>query len=132
MFGSCGSGIGQFQYPYDISFDSVGDCYLADSSNGRVQVFTKGGQYLRHFGEKGKGEGEIADCSSIAIDSDIVYIGDRDNNRISFFTTDGCFLTSFGTHGSGPGQFNTPRGICVDDNGIVYVSEQGNNRIQVF
>ena len=95
-------------------------------------MFTKDGRYQRQFGKKGKGESEIANCTSIAIDCDIVYIADRDNNRISLFTTDGCFLTSFGTRDSGPGQFNGPHGICVDDNGLVHISGCNNKRIQVF
>lgn len=46
---------------------------FADSNNCRVQVFNDNDRYLRKFEKKGKKEGEIADYSSIAIDSDIVY-----------------------------------------------------------
>ena len=132
MFGSHGSDNGQFQYPYDVAFDSIGNCYVADSYNGRVQVYTEDGQYIRQFGKKGKGEGEITHCTSIAIESDIVYIVDREANHILLFTTDGCFLTSFGTKGSGLGQFNGPCGICVNDNGLVYVCDYSNDRIQIL
>ena len=132
MFGSYGSGNGEFKHPWDISFDTAGQCYVADNSNGRVQVFTEDGQYLRQFGMKGKGQGEIGYCPSIAIDCDIVYIAVRENSRVSLFTTKGSFLTSFGTKGSGPGQFNQPHGITVDGSGLVYVSDSDNGRIQVF
>ena len=88
-------------YPLDIAFDTTGHCYIADSANGRVQVFTEDGQYLRQFGKKGEGKGEIGSCSNIAIDSDMVYIADEANHLISLFTCDGNFLTSFGTCGSG-------------------------------
>ena len=113
-----------------MCFDCAGNCYVADNGNGRIQMFTEDGQYLRQFGKKGVGEGEIADCIGIAIDADIVYTVDRDNHRISLFTTDGSFLTSFGTVGIGPGQFNKPYGICIDDIGLMYISDS--NRIQVF
>ena len=132
MFGSEGSDSGKFKEPRDIAFDTTGHCYVADSVNGRVQVFTEDGQYLRQFGKQGKGKGEIARCSSIAIDYDIVYIADGGNHCISLFTCDGNFLTSFGTRGSGPGQFICPRGIAVDGNGLVYFSDCHNDRIQVF
>ena len=131
-FGSLGSGNGEFREPWDISFDTTGQCYVADHLNGRVQVFTENGQYLRQFGKKGKGEGEIADCTSIAIDCDIVYIADSANSCVSLFTTEGSFLTSFGTEGSGPGQFSSPYGVAVDGSGLVYVSDRSNGRIQVF
>ena len=37
------------------------------------------------------------------------------------FTTDGQFLTSFGKEGRGPGEFKLPRGLAVDDSGVVCV-----------
>ena len=132
MFGSIGSGNGQFNEPKDISFDSTGNCYVADMCNHRVQVFTEDGQYLRQFGKKGEEEGQLKNCISLAIDSDIVYIVDIDNHRISVFTTEGSFITSFGTKGDGPGQFNSPRGVTVDKNGLVYICDLCNNRVQVF
>jgi DNA-binding beta-propeller fold protein YncE len=39
---------------------------------------------------------------------------------------------SWGTYGQGPGQFNGPVDVVVGSNGLVYVSDVGNNRIQVF
>ena len=132
LFGSYGKGEGQFNEPKDISFDGAGNCYVADTCNGQVQVYTEDGQYLRQFGEQGKGEGELSRCIGLAIDSDIVYIADRGNHCISVFTTDGSFITSFGTLGSGPGQFNSPCGVTVDMNGLVYICDFSNSRIQVF
>ena len=44
----------------------------------------------------------------------------------------GKLISSFGTKGSGPGQFDQPRGIAVDKNGVVYVSDSRNNRLQLF
>ena len=61
-----------------------------------------------------------------------MYVTEFGNNRVSVFTCEGEFLTSFGTFGNGPGQFNGPRGIAVDKNGVVYVSDTDNNRLQIF
>ena len=72
MFGGSGKDDGKFNYPWGISFDTAGNCYVADRNNHRVQVFTEDGRYLRQFGKKGKGEGELAYCVGITIDSDIV------------------------------------------------------------
>ena len=38
-FGSAGSGDGQFNAPYGITFDKNNDIYVADSRNHRVQKF---------------------------------------------------------------------------------------------
>ena len=132
MFGGYGKGELQFDEPKDISFDSVGNCYVTDTYNHRVQVFTEDGQYLQQFGKKGKGQGELKSCFSLTIDSDIVYVADTNNHCISVFTTDGTFITSFGTEGNGPGQFRYPCGVTTDKNGRVYVSDRDNGRVQIF
>ncbi len=132
-FGSRGSStIGQFQFPYDVAFDSCGNVYVVDGGNHCIQVFTADGHSLRKFGRKGRGRGELDWPNTISIDSeDVVYVVDQNNNRISVFTCEGKFLTTFGTKGGGPGQFNYPYGVAVDRNGLVYVSDN-TNRIQIF
>ena len=37
-----------------------------------------------------------------------------------------------GTKGRGEGQLDYPRGLCIDYNGDVYLSESTNNRVSVF
>ncbi len=43
-----------------------------------------------------------------------------------------AFVQNFGSTGSGSGQFQTPYGVTVDSAGIVYVADEGNNRIDRF
>ena len=128
-FGSKGSGDGQFSHPYDIASDSTGCVYVTDRNNHRVQVFTSDGGYLRQLGKKGSGSGELSEPVSICVDSDdLVYVGESGNYRVSVFTSEGEFLKSFG---SKQGQFDRPFGITVGG-GVVYVSDYGNCRIQLF
>ena len=117
-----------------MTCDSAGNVYIADSASHRIQVFTAEGEFLRTFGKKGEGNGELDWPSSISVDrnNNLVYVTERDNHRVSVFTSQGKFLTSFGAKGSGPGQFSGPRGITVDKNGVVYVSDGVNNRLQLF
>ena len=42
------------------------------------------------------------------------------------------FSFQFGTFGSGNGEFNGPWGIAIDPNSKVYVTDTGNQRIEVF
>ena len=131
-FGSEGSGDGQFNCPYAITLDSTGCVYVADCDNNRVQVFTSDGGYLRQIGKVGSGSGELNHPLSICVDSDdLVYVGENGNDRVSVFTSEGEFLKSFGSKGSKQGQFYGPFGITVDG-GAVYVSDHGNNRVQMF
>jgi len=41
-------------------------------------------------------------------------------------------IRSWGGFGTDPGQFNNPYGIVVDDNQVVYVTDEANDRIQTF
>ena len=121
--------------PLGISFDSAGNVYVVDSETCHdrysVQVFTAEGKYIRQFGNKGSGEGELNKPKGIAIDlNDIVYVSDSSNNRISVFTCGGQFLRSFGSQGDKPGQFRDPTGIVVI-NGAIYVSDYFGH-LQVF
>ena len=146
-FGSHGSDNGQFQHPWDVAFDSKGNVYVADAKNRRIQVFTAEGEYLRKFGNEGSDKRELNFPSSIAIyinsngDSDRngdsnsnskVYVTEFNNHRVSVFTCEGEFLASFGSPGYEPGQFINPRGVKIDQNGMVYVCDYGNNRLQYF
>ena len=49
------------------------------------------------------------------------------------FTKDGQLIQSWGVPGKGgPGEFHLPHSILIDDDGLVYVCDRENSRIQVF
>ena len=48
--GTSGGGEGQLNYPRGLCSDYNGDVYVADSSNDRVSVFSKGLNFLKHLG----------------------------------------------------------------------------------
>ncbi len=48
------------------------------------------------------------------------------------FTSEGQFISTFGRRGSEPGEFNNPRGLAVNKDGILYVCDWDNNRVQCF
>jgi hypothetical protein len=62
-----------------------------------------------------------------------IYVADGyGNSRIAKFDKNGKYLKSWGSRGSAPGQFNIPHTLAIDAQGLVYVGDRGNNRIQVF
>ena len=129
-FGKCGSSKGEFSYPWAIACDRTGNVYVADSMNHRIQVFTSKGKFLRMFGSRGEGDGELNYPIGIALDvQDKVYVSEKNNHSISVFTSKGQFVTSFGS--GRPGKLD-PRGLAVDNNGVVYVCDLDNYRYQLF
>lgn len=134
-FGSKGTGQGEFNDPKDVAFDSNGNVYVVDNENHRIQVFTADGAFLREFGQRCADDGtyERSFPSAICIDkNDIVYVTELYKCCVSLFTCDGKFLTSFGCQGNKRGMFNDPRGIAVDKDGVIYVSDHKNHRLQIF
>ena len=62
-----------------------------------------------------------------------LYITDGYGNaRVHTFAPDGTLLFSWGEPGGGPGQFHVPHGIAIDRDGVVYVADRENSRIQLF
>ena len=52
-------------------------------------------------------------------------------HRVSIYDA-GKRIAMFGSHGSRDGEFIHPRGVTIDGDGNIFVSDEGNNRIQKF
>jgi DNA-binding beta-propeller fold protein YncE len=77
MWGTYGTGDGQFNWPSALSIDSNGNVYVADTNNQRIQKFTDKGIFLDKWGSHGNGEGEFYTPFDIAVDSnDDIYVLD--------------------------------------------------------
>jgi DNA-binding beta-propeller fold protein YncE len=62
-----------------------------------------------------------------------IYVTDGyGNSRVAKYDNKGKWIRNWGSRGSGQGQFNIVHGIAIDAQGLVYVADEGNKRIQVF
>jgi DNA-binding beta-propeller fold protein YncE len=52
--------------------------------------------------------------------------------RVVKFSRDGKYLLEWGKRGTGPGEFGLPHNVVVDAQGLVYVTDRDNQRIQIF
>ena len=137
-YSSLSGGLGTFgtsNHPFDVAMDDNGDVYVADFSYHCVYVFNQQGTRIRTIGTAGSygnGDGQFYNPAGIAIRGDVLYIADQNYHRVQKISTSGNFISKFGSSGSGDGQLNSPRGICLDIEGRVFVSEYSNNRVSVF
>jgi len=127
--------------PFGLTVTKNGFVYVAAAG---VEKYTLNGSLLNRWGVDGNKPGEFKSAQDIAVDSKgFVYVTDsngnlgcdvcdKSNDRIQKFDSDGKFIQMWGITGSGSGQFNSPRGICIDKNDIIYVVDTYNQRIQKF
>jgi len=146
QWGTVGTENGQFMFPYGIAVDSLGNVYVADTWNHRIQKFDSNGTYITQWGINnvvgslgyGSGlgilNGQFYAPAGVAVDNlgKNVYVADMKNHRIQKFDSNGTYITQWGTPGyDGHGKFMGPTGVAVDSSGNVYVVDDL-NRIQKF
>ena len=118
--------------PNDIAFDSSGNMFVTDYANDCILAFTETEQYSHSFSKKGSNQGCLAGPESIHIDKDLIYVTESKNHCVSVFQSTGEFVTTFGKIGRNASELKLPMGIVTNINGMVYVCELLNNRIQIF
>src|SRR5262245_4074463 len=84
---------GRFRQPTDVAWGPDGTIYISDGYvNSRVAKLSKDGDWIKSWGQRGKGPGEFNLVHTIASDAQgNIYVGDRNNRRIQVFDHDGNF-----------------------------------------
>lgn len=132
-FGSYGSGDGELSSPVEIAHDGVGNLYVSDYLNHRVQKFSPNGDYLLQFGSQGSGNGQFSFPRGIAVDSSgFVFVADYSNNRVQKFDANGNYITKWGSQvdtAGGNGNFFGTNKIAVDSADNIYVTDVGSAHV---
>lgn len=126
-FGIKGQDKGQFTFPYGIAADGSGQLYVADIGTGKISIFDTDGKFKSYFGNSK----DIVRPAGVAVFGEQVLVSDIGLHKVTVFDKKGNVIRTIGKLGQSPGEFNSPNFLTVRD-GVVYVSDSGNDRVQVF
>ena len=122
--------------PHDVAVTEEGQLAVAELGTHTVTLYSVTGERKYSFGtadNQGNADGQFNAPSAVAIRGDIMYVAEKGNNRVQKFSiSQRRFISKFGSRGNGPGQFSEIYGICIDSKGRVFVTDWGNQRVQVF
>lgn len=127
---------GTLRKPLGLATDADCNLYVADGTANRVAVYDQAGNFLRAIG----GTKWFERLSHVTVDAQgarlfAVDTGGVDStaHRVRIFDAqNGAHIRDIGTRGSAAGQFNLPRDIDIGPDGLLYVVDGGNFRVQVF
>ncbi len=139
VFGTTGAGNGQFKLAYGVAVGpglgaggSPAEVVYVSDQSGRVQKFDTDGNFISVF------KSGINSPRQMTVDPatrNLLVVAAKDLQTIVFSQT-GAEVRRIGVgkpSGTGPGQFREdPRGVAMDSAGRVYMSDDGNRRVQVF
>jgi sugar lactone lactonase YvrE len=140
-------GDGLFTRAHGLRLDRDGNIWATDVGAHIVYKLSPKGEVLLTLGTKGQaGEWNEARGTrllnqpndlAIAQNGDLFVVqghtpGPQGDARVLKFDKTGKFVKSWGGKGKGPGQFEVAHGIAIDAQGLLWVADRENQRIQIF
>jgi peptidylamidoglycolate lyase len=126
-----------FVRPHGLRVDPDGYIWVTDKDDNLIYKFTHDGRVVMRIGTQGKAGWDATHFDGVAdlafTPTGDFYVADGyQNSRVAKFSKDGRFQFEWGKKGSAPGQFDCPHSIALDRQGLVYVADRGNSRVQIF
>lgn len=127
---------GALRMPFGMDIDQKGNLYVLDGTLKRVMVYDADGKFVRSMGQDVKWSRPVG----LALDTSRkrVYVVDNggvdsDDHKVRALDLEsGKLLFEIGKRGDGPTDLNLPRDVAVGADGLLYVVDGGNFRIQVY
>lgn len=130
-------GRGLYKIPHSIRIDEDGNVWTVDAGSSIVHKFSPEGKHLLQIyvgGLPAMPKSEFCGTTDIAFaPGHRIFIADGyANARILEYSAGGKRVREWGAPGTGSGQFRVPHGIAIDKDGVLYVADRENGRIQRF
>ena len=131
--GSLKGGEGFYKRPTGISIDpETQHIYVTDTLRNRVFMLDTNGQVMSSIGQRGSESGQFNFPTEVIVKNGVVAVVDAMNFRVQMFDRAGNFKASIGNLGDSDGEFFRPKGIGMDSEGHIYVTEGAWGVVQVF
>ena len=133
-------GEGLIRRAHGITVGPDGSYWLTDDLHHTIRQFTPEGKLLLTIGDPDtpstlQGGKPFNRPTHVAFGPKTgdIYISDGyGNSRVHKYDPKGRHLLSWGEPGTDPGCFNLPHNIATDAEGLVYVADRENHRVQIF
>jgi DNA-binding beta-propeller fold protein YncE len=133
-------GEGMTSRAHGITIGPDDTVWLTDDGNHTVRQYTADGKLLLSIGDpdrpapahSGKPFNRPTHVALSPQTGDLYISDGYGNSRVHKYDPKGRLLFSWGEPGTDPGCFNIPHNIATDAEGLVYVADRENHRIQVF
>lgn len=129
-------GDGQFNEPWGLAVGLAGEIFVADTWNGRIQVFDPRGRFLRAWGRFGRpaagdgGQDRLYGPRGLALSADDeLVVTDTGNKRLIFYAASGQPRRTLGPPVDVPPPLDEPTGIARDANDTLLVADMWNRRM---
>jgi len=94
-----------FSFPNAVNIDSQNNIYILDRNYATIIKFDDRGNFIKSFGGKGNGPGEMLQPIGLSIVADTLYVVDGKLLKIVKFDFNGRFITDFSYSNNGTPQF---------------------------
>lgn len=120
--------------PVGLAVHPDGRLFVADTHYHRVMIFDRDGRPVGHFGEQGRGPGQMELPTAVTFDrKGYIYVSEyQGNDRITKWSPALEYVGAIGETPVEGERLRRPAGIEVDDDGVLWVADACNHRIVAF
>ena len=118
---------GEFNYPYDVAIcRDTGRVMVADFGNSRIQILDSDLKHIKDITHDGEGNALLRPVGICISNNGDIITSDLALNRVLVYDKTGSYKRDI------PGPWDSPWGVTVDDEGLLYVCDRGTHTVKVI